>query len=75
MELDAISAVVLGGTTLTGGYGSMVKTFAGALTLIVLQDGLTIIGVPPSWNDIVRGILLIVAIAIALDRKKIGIVK
>lgn len=75
MKWDAISAVVLGGTTLTRGYGSMVKTFAGALTLIVLQDGLTIIGVPPSWNDIVRGILLIVAIAIALDRKKIGIVK
>jgi ribose/xylose/arabinose/galactoside ABC-type transport system permease subunit len=75
LELDAISAVVLGGTPLTGGYGSVAKTIVGALALVTLADGLTIIGVPPSWNEIVRGCLLIVAIAIALDRRKIGVVK
>lgn len=74
-ELNAIAAVVLGGTPLTGGYGSVTKTVAGALALTVVADGLTIAGVPPSWNDIVYGCLLIVAIAVALDRRKIGIVK
>jgi len=75
MELDAISAVVLGGTPLTGGSGSVTKTVMGTLALVVLADGLTIVGIPPSWNDIVRGSLLVIAIAIALDRRKIGIVK
>jgi ribose/xylose/arabinose/galactoside ABC-type transport system permease subunit len=75
LELDAISAVVLGGTPLSGGHGSIPKTLVGALALITLADGLIIAGVPPSWNNVVRGGLLIVAIAIALDRRKIGVVK
>lgn len=75
MELDAISAVVLGGTPLTGGYGSVLKTAIGAISLVVLANGLTIAGVPPSWNNMARGALLIIAVAIALDRKKIGVVK
>lgn len=50
MELQAISAVVLGGTPLTGGYGSTVKTVFGALALTVLSDGLTLMGVGPSWT-------------------------
>jgi ribose/xylose/arabinose/galactoside ABC-type transport system permease subunit len=75
MELEAISAVVLGGTPLTGGYGSIAKTVIGATALVVLSSGLTISGIPPSWNDVVRGLLLIVAIGIALDRRKIGTVK
>jgi ribose transport system permease protein len=74
-ELEAISAVVLGGTPLTGGYGSTVKTVIGALALVVLADGLTLMGVPPSWTSVVKGVILIVAVAIALERGKIGIVK
>ena len=75
MELEVISAVVLGGTPLTGGYGSTVKTMFGALALIVLADGLTLMGVGPSWTSVVRGTILIIAVAIALERGKIGIVK
>jgi ribose transport system permease protein len=75
MELDAISAVVLGGTPLTGGYGSVVKTFVGALSLVVLSNGITLAGIAPSWNNVAKGLLLIIAVAVALDRKKIGIVK
>jgi ribose/xylose/arabinose/galactoside ABC-type transport system permease subunit len=75
MELQAISAVVLGGTPLTGGYGSTVKTVVGALALVVLADGLTLMGVGPSWTSVVSGIILIVAVAIALERGKIGVVK
>lgn len=75
IELDVISAVVLGGTPLSGGYGSIAKTAVGATSLVILANGLTIAGVPPSWNNIARGLMLIIAIAIALDREKIGIIK
>ena len=74
-ELDAIAAVALGGTVLTGGYGSVLKTVVGALTLTIVANGLTIAGVPPSWSRIARGILLIAAIAISLNRKQIDVVK
>ena len=75
IELDAIAAVALGGTPLTGGYGSVVKTIIGALTLTIVRNGLTIAGVPPSWSQVALGLLLIAAIAIALNRKKIEVVK
>ena len=75
MELEAISAVVLGGTPLTGGHGSTVKTVFGAMALIVLADGLILMGVGPSWTSVASGAILITAVAIALERGKIGIVK
>lgn len=75
MELDAIAAVALGGTPLTGGYGSVIKTIIGALTLTIVRNGLTIAGVPPSWSQVALGMLLIAAIAISLNRSKIDVVK
>ena len=75
IELDAIAAVALGGTPLTGGYGSVVKTIIGALTLTIVRNGLTIAGVPPSWSQVALGVLLILAIAISLNRRKIEVVK
>jgi ribose/xylose/arabinose/galactoside ABC-type transport system permease subunit len=53
----------------------MLKTVVGALTLTMLADGLVIAGVGPNWNDVAQGALLITAIAIAIERKKIGVVK
>ena len=75
IELDAIAAVALGGTPLTGGYGSVVKTIIGALTLTIVRNGLTIAGVPPSWSQVALGVLMIAAIAISLNRSKIDVVK
>ena len=75
IELDAIAAVALGGTPLTGGYGSVIKTIIGALTLTVVRNGLTIAGVPPSWSQVALGVLLIAAIAISLNRSKVDVVK
>lgn len=75
LELDAIAAVALGGTPLTGGYGSVPRTVVGALTLTVVANGLTIAGVDPSWSRVARGVLLIVAIAISLNRRRVGVVK
>ena len=71
----ADAAVALGGTPLTGGYGSVVKTIVGALTLTVVRNGLTIAGVPPSWSQVALGALLIAAIAISLNRSKVDVVK
>lgn len=67
MELDAIAAVALGGTPLTGGYGNIIKTIVCALTLTTVCHGLTIAGVLPSWSQFAPGLLLIAAIAISLN--------
>lgn len=75
LELDTVAAVALGGTPLTGGYGSVLKTVVGALILTIVANGLTIAGVSPSWSRIARGVLLIAAIAISLNRKKVDVIK
>jgi ribose transport system permease protein len=61
-ELDAIAAVVLGGTAITGGRGSIIGTLIGALTLGVLNNGLNLIGVSPYPQKIVKGLIILLAI-------------
>jgi ribose transport system permease protein len=67
-ELDAITAVVLGGTSLFGGEGTLVGTIIGAAILGVIDNGLNILNVNSFWQDAVRGAIILVAIL--LDRKK-----
>jgi ribose transport system permease protein len=62
--LEAISAVIIGGTSLFGGRGSIGGTFIGTLIPIVLIEGLVIQGVEPFWQNIAIGIILIAAVAI-----------
>lgn len=61
-ELQVITAVVLGGTLLFGGFGSIVGTVLGALTLGVIYNGLVLIGVSPYYNQIVIGSVLLLAV-------------
>lgn len=61
-ELDAIAAVVLGGTSITGGRGSVPSTLVGAITLGVLNNGLNLLGVSPYTQKIVKGGVILVAI-------------
>jgi len=61
-ELDAIAAVVLGGTAITGGRGSIIGTLIGALTLGVLNNGLNLMGVSPYPQKIVKGLIILLAI-------------
>jgi simple sugar transport system permease protein len=61
-ELEVITAVVLGGTSLMGGRGSIVGSLLGALTLGVLSNGLVLVHVDVYWVPITQGIILIVAI-------------
>ncbi len=67
-ELDAIAAVVLGGTSLTGGRGWIVGTLIGALIIGVLNNGLNLIGVSSFYQQVVKG--LVILFAVLLDRKK-----
>lgn len=67
-ELDAIAAVVLGGTSLTGGRGWIFGTLVGALIIGVLNNGLNLIGVSSFFQQVVKGIVILFAVLI--DRKK-----
>ena len=67
-ELDAIAAVVIGGTSLAGGKGRIVGTLIGALIIGTLNNGLNLLGVSSFYQQVVRGIVII--IAVLLDRKK-----
>ena len=74
-ELDTISACVLGGTLLSGGIGTVGGTIVGAFTLTALSSGLNIIGVSPYGQYVAKGLVLIVAILITIDRSKIKVIK
>ena len=66
-ELDAIAAVVIGGTSLAGGEGKISGTIIGALIIGVLNNGLNLMNVSPFYQSIVKG--LVILIAVLLDKK------
>jgi fructose transport system permease protein len=63
-NLDAITAVVLGGTSLFGGRGTVIGTLIGAVIVGVFRNGLTLIGVEVIYQYLVTGILVILAVAV-----------
>lgn len=67
-ELDAIAAVVLGGTSLSGGKGRIVGTLVGALIIGTLNNGLNILNVSSFYQQVVKGIVIL--LAVLMDRKK-----
>jgi ribose/xylose/arabinose/galactoside ABC-type transport system permease subunit len=66
-ELDAIAAVVIGGTSLSGGVGSIAGTLVGVLIIGVMNNGLDLLNVSSYWQEIVKG--LIIVLAVLLDKK------
>lgn len=66
--LDAIAAVALGGTSMNGGRGRIWGTFVGVLIIAVLNNGLNILGVSSYYQDVVKGIVIL--IAVLSDRKR-----
>ncbi|HET9069805.1 MAG TPA: ABC transporter permease [Amaricoccus sp.] len=75
MLLPSSAAVVVGGTAITGGVGSIWRTLVGALIISVVRIGMTFLGVNIFAQNIVFGTVLIAAVAITIDRSKIPIVK
>ena len=72
-ELKAIAAVVIGGTSMSGGKGSMVGTFLGACIMGVLDNGLLLIGMGDFARQMVTGLIIVVAVIIDTYRAKISI--
>jgi ribose/xylose/arabinose/galactoside ABC-type transport system permease subunit len=62
LEFDVIAAVVVGGTSLSGGRGSMLGTLLGVLTITVIGDGLVLYGINSFVQDVVRGVIIVAAV-------------
>ena len=75
MEMDVIAAVVLGGTPMSGGVGSVMTTVLGALIMCILSNGMNIIGLDANVQKVVKGIILIFAVCMTVDRKRLGVIK
>jgi ribose transport system permease protein len=63
-ELDSIAAVVIGGTSLSGGRGWILGTVLGCLTIGVLNNGLILLEISPFWREVVKGVVIVAAVAI-----------
>ncbi|WP_144111762.1 ABC transporter permease [Paraburkholderia sp. BCC1886] len=73
--LPAIAAVIVGGTALTGGSGGIVRTLIGALLVSVARVGMTFVGISVFAQQIVFGVILIIAVTVAFDRSKVLTIK
>ncbi len=71
-ELEAIAAVVIGGTSLSGGTGSILGTIIGAFIMSVLTNGLRIMSVAQEWQTVVTGVIIILAVYTDILRRKRG---
>jgi ribose transport system permease protein len=73
--LNSVAAVVVGGTALTGGIGGPLNTLFGALTVSVLQNGMTVVGVDQYFQQSILGLMIIVSVTLTFDRSKVTVIK
>jgi ribose transport system permease protein len=69
-ELDAIAAVVIGGASLSGGRGTIMGTVLGAIIIGVLNNGLVLLNVSPFWQQVVKGLVILLAVIIDKTNSK-----
>ncbi len=69
-EMDAIAAVVLGGTSMTGGVGKLTGVIIGVFLIAVLNNGMNLLGIDSSWQYIVKGIVILIAVYIDYLKKQ-----
>ena len=69
-ELDAIAAVVIGGTSLAGGVGRITGTLIGALLISVMNNGLDLMGVESYYQQVIKGVLIVAAVMLDQTRNK-----
>ncbi len=75
LMLPSIAAIVMGGTALTGGVGGPHRTILGVLVIGVLQNGMNLMAVDPFIQEIILGVVVVAAVALSIDRRKIDVVK
>ena len=63
-ELDSIAAVVIGGTSLSGGKGTIMGTVQGALIIGILNNGLVLLNVSPFWQQVIKGLVILMAVVV-----------
>ncbi|TDD64554.1 ABC transporter permease [Jiangella aurantiaca] len=73
--LPAVAAVIVGGTAITGGHGGLFRTVVGALIVVLLRVGLSLIGVDAGFEPIFYGLLIIIAVTVTIDRSKVAVLK
>ncbi len=71
----AITAVVVGGTALSGGEGGVLNTFVGVLLVVVLNNGMILVGVTPYIQQAVQGVIILVAVALTINRARLKTIK
>ena len=64
-EFDAIAAVILGGTSIMGGAGSIWRSMAGVLLMALIGNGFNILNVNPFFKDLTTGVIIVLAVALA----------
>lgn len=69
-SLDAVSAVIIGGTSLRGGRGGILNTLLGIFIIAVLNNGMTLMGVPTNYNQLIKGLLMLVAVLLDMSNRK-----
>ncbi|XUY29887.1 ABC transporter permease (plasmid) [Agrobacterium sp. rho-8.1] len=72
LEFDVIAAVVVGGTALSGGRGSMLGTLLGVLVITLIGNGLVLLGINPFFQQVVRGLIIVVAVLANIQAIKRG---
>ncbi len=72
LELQAIAAAVIGGASLAGGRGNIINTVIGALTIVIVQNGLNLNAVPTSVQTIVIGAIIVIAVGLDMWRNELG---
>lgn len=71
-ELTVMAAVIIGGTSMFGGSGSVVGTILGCLLLAVISNGLVLIRVDSFWQNLIFGVILLISVAIDKYRQKLS---
>lgn len=70
LEFDVIAAVVVGGTALSGGRGSMLGTLLGVLVITLIGNGLVLLGINPFFQQVVRGLIIVIAVLVNIQAIK-----
>ena len=73
--LPGITAAIVGGTAITGGITNPINVIFGALTVTLIPIGAAALGIPSEAQSLVYGLVIIIAVALTISRKRVGIVK